>query len=188
MITPILFALLAAAAPEPGVVLAHPPFAGYYHCGEHYAGQLKYRGDALGTDCMVAELVTEDGRTWSRTHRGDGRQNDDWYGWNVELLSPCACTVVKLHLNPVTNEPGILGKPPASHVVLERADGTRFLLAHIQQPSVRVGDEIKAGEPIARVGNNGYGRMPHVHIGAWRGETPLQIRWDQREMNRRDRH
>lgn len=187
MLTTLLIAAIAAATPDPDAVLAHPPFSGYYHCGEHYDGQFKYLGDALGADCVVSELVTEDGRTWSRPHRGDGRRNEDWYGWNVELLSPCDCKVVKLHLNPVTNEPGVLGKPPASHVVLEREDGTTFLLAHLQQPTVAVGDTVAAGQPIARVGNNGYGRVPHVHIGAWHGKTPLQIRWDQRRMNLDDR-
>lgn len=185
MVSALLAAALAAADPE--AVLAHPPFTGYYQCGEHYEGQFKFKGDALGSDCVVAELVTEDGRTWSRTHRGDGRRNEDWFGWNAELLSPCDCTVVKLHLNPVTNLPGVLGKPPASHLVLERADGVRFLLAHLQAPTVAPGDAVRAGQPIARVGNNGYGRVPHVHVGAWRGELPLQIRWDQRAMNQVDR-
>ena len=164
MTTTALLLAAIAAAPAPESVLAHPPFAGYYHCGEHYDGQFQYLGDALGTDCLVSRLVTEDGRTWSRQHRGDGRRNEDWYGWNAELLSPCDGKVVKLHLNPVTNDPGVLGKPPASHLVIERADGTRFLLAHIQHPSVTVGDTVKAGQPIARVGNNGYGRLPHLHI------------------------
>ena len=42
-----------------------------------------------------------------------------------------------------------------------------------------------AGQVVARVGNNGYGRSPHIHIGAWKGENPYQIRWDLRSNARR---
>ena len=35
--------------------------------------------------------------------------------------------------------------------------------------------QVRVDEKIAVVGNNGYGRAPHVHIGAWLGETPLQV-------------
>jgi hypothetical protein len=37
---------------------------------------------------------------------------------------------------------------------------------------------IEGGEMVARIGNNGMARHPHVHIGAWRAETPLQVRFD----------
>ena len=42
------------------------------------------------------------------------------------------------------------------------------------------GDTVRAGQFVARVGNNGYGRSPHIHVGAWKGQTPYQIRWDLR--------
>lgn len=164
-------------------VLAHPPFAGAYVCTEHFQGQLPYPGDDLGTDCLVTEIVAEGGREWPRTHRGDGSRNEDWFSWNAPLLSPCECEVLKIHVNDVTNEPGRLGKPPASIIVLKREDGVHFMLAHVQDIKVEVGARVGYGDEVARIGNNGYGRTPHVHIGAWRERTPLQIRWDQRYMN-----
>ena len=30
-------------------------------------------------------------------------------------------------------------------------------------------------------------RSPHVHVGAWRGDVPLQVRWDLRAMARLQR-
>lgn len=184
---PALLLLLAlsnsatAASSAPGkieMVLAHPPFDSYYVCGEHRQGELPYLGDDLGTDCMVAKLVTVDGRIWSRTYDGDGMTNEQWFSWRAQLHAPCDCEVTKIHLNPVRNEPGILGKPPASSIEFRRADGTHIVLGHIQEPTVKVGDHVAYGQPVALVGNNGYGRNPHVHIGAWRGEKALQIRWD----------
>jgi murein DD-endopeptidase MepM/ murein hydrolase activator NlpD len=54
------------------------------------------------------------------------------------------------------------------------------LVAHVTDVTVRVGDLVDAGAPVAKMGNNGFGRNPHIHVGAWRDETPLQIRFDLR--------
>ena len=159
-------------------VLAHPPFATYYMCGEHAKGELPHLGDDLGTDCVVGRLVTENDRTWVRVHESDGTKNEQWFGWNVPLHSPCECMVTDVRLNPVTNEPGRLGDRPASIIVFEREDGVHFVMAHVQEVAVKAGDRVDYGQPVAKVGNNGYGRIPHVHIGAWKGDTALQIRWD----------
>jgi murein DD-endopeptidase MepM/ murein hydrolase activator NlpD len=54
------------------------------------------------------------------------------------------------------------------------------MLAHLQDIQVREGDTVRAGEFIARVGNNGYSRNPHVHVAAWKDDAAYQIRWDLR--------
>jgi murein DD-endopeptidase MepM/ murein hydrolase activator NlpD len=184
-----LFALAfttAVIATEPvpsiGVVLAHPLFAENHVCSEHPDGQLKSLGDSLGTDCYVQQMIEENGRTWMRPYKNDGRRNEDWFGWGVAVLSPCAGTVDKVRENPVTNEPGIMGKPPASWVAVKCADGVHFLVGHVSAPLVTVGDAVEAGQKIAHVGNNGMSRHPHIHLGAWKGETALQIRFDQTRM------
>jgi len=50
---------------------------------------------------------------------------------------------------------------------------------HFDKPRVHVGEQIAAGRVIARMGNNGLSSHPHIHIGAYRGTEPLQIRFDQ---------
>lgn len=70
----------------------------------------------------------------------------------------------------------------ASSITFLRNDGVRVLYAHIKDISVVEGDAIKAGDVVAQVGNNGYARHPHIHVGAWKGNVPLQIRFDLREM------
>lgn len=159
-------------------VVAHPPFRAPYSCSEHALGELKGLGDELGQDCVIFSVVAMNGRLWPREYRNLGRENTDWYGWNQPVLSPCACQVVAITTNPVTNQPGIIGKPPATYISLRRDDGVHFLLAHVQELSVDPNEWVTYGQPIARVGNNGYSRSPHVHIGAWKDNAPLQIRWD----------
>jgi hypothetical protein len=183
-----VLALTSAASAEvhsdarPEQFLAHPVFNMSYKCSEHAVGELPYLGDDLGQDCVPEEFVEEDGRAFMRAYRSDGLTNEDWYGWNRDVLSPCDCEVVKIHINPVTNVPGVMGKPAASSVTLRSKDGTLIVLAHIQAPSVHEGDKVVAGQVIAKVGNNGMCRNPHIHIGAWRGKKALQIRWDQSKI------
>lgn len=168
----------AAAQDQPDHVVAHPIFRKYFACGEHGAGQLKHLGDALGADCVVQQLEAVNGREIARAYRGNGERNEDWYGWGQDVLSPCTCEVARVNLNEVVNEPGILGKPPASIIVLRRDDGVHFVVAHIAAPAVAVGQRVAAGDRLAVVGNNGFSRSPHIHIGAWKDERPLQIRFD----------
>lgn len=163
--------------------LAHRIFDDYYSCGEHREGELKSLGDNLGSDCVVQILEEIDGRTIAREYRGNGERNEDWYGWGRDVLSPCDGEVVRININEVVNQPGILGKPPATIVALKRDDGVHFLLAHLAAITVKVGDRVSAGQKLGVVGNNGYGRSPHVHIGAWHGETALQIRFDLRRSD-----
>lgn len=177
----LLLALLVAACATPSVpdhVVAHPIYRQYFLCGEHAAGELKGVGDALGTDCVVHQVESVNGRVWARSHIGEGERNEDWYGWEQEVLSPCSCKVARINLNPKTNQPGKLGSPPASAIELMRDDGVHFVLAHIDAPQIQVGDQVSAGQVIARVGNNGYSRHPHTHVGAWKGQTALQVRFD----------
>lgn len=171
-------AALPCHAADVNSVLAHPIYAQPYTCSEHGQGSLKGLGDELGSDCTIQRLVEVNGRMWSRAFQGDGMNNEDWYGWGADVLSPCKGVVSGVNENPVVNQPGILGKPPASFIDLRCDDGVNFLLAHVANPRVRVTEPVKAGQVIAQVGNNGYARQPHIHIGAWRGTEPLQIRFD----------
>ena len=168
-----------------GHVLIHPLFSAYYMCGEHWVGQLAYIGDDLGSDCIITGGLPADGKSgFSKAYRTDGKTNEDWYGWMEPVLAPFDGTVVRTHINPIVNSPGQLGKPPASFVLFKHDDGTMVLIAHVTDITVKVGDKVTAGQPFAKVGNNGFGRSPHIHVGAWRDKTPLQIRFDLRAMGK----
>jgi len=170
--------MTATPAEVPNAIVAHPVFDQLFACSEHWVGNLRGVGDALGSDCYIEDFVEKDGRLWARAHSGDGTKNEQWFGWHKEVLSPCICKVEKIQVNPVDNVPGVLGKSPASSIQLVREDGVHFVLAHVADIRVRVGEQVKSGQVIALVGNNGMARIPHIHIGAWRDNEPLQIRFD----------
>lgn len=179
----LLFVSCATSAlSEVPVILAHPIYAKPFSCTEHWDGELLSLGDALGNDCVVQKMAEIEGRSWLRSHSGSGLKNQDWYGWQEEVLSPAEGIITKLQDNSTTNQPGVVGKPPASFIVISREDGLNFLLAHVVGFRVKVGDTVKAGQILGVVGNNGFSRSPHVHIGAWKGATPMQIRFDQTAM------
>ena len=158
---------------------AFPIFAEDFTCSQHFAGQIPYAGDDLGSDCMVTGGV--DGESgYSRLFRTDGRTNADWYGFNAQVLSPTDGIVVGVVDKGGVNVPGTMGRPPASMLQLRRSDGIIVVVAHVTAIRVKLGDKVRAGQVVAAVGNNGMSRSPHLHIGAWREATaePLQIRWD----------
>ncbi|MGC5034619.1 MULTISPECIES: M23 family metallopeptidase [unclassified Streptomyces] len=53
-----------------------------------------------------------------------------------------------------------------NHVVLDLGDGTYAAYAHLRRGSVTVreGDRVRAGQPIARCGNSGNSSEPHLHF------------------------
>jgi murein DD-endopeptidase MepM/ murein hydrolase activator NlpD len=168
-----------ATKPAPTAALIGPVFNKIFTCIEHYAGQLPSLGDALGTDCHIQAMVEVDGRMWPRSYQGDGTQNADWYGWKQDVLAPITGTISKVNINPVENLPGVMGQGTASFVIISSADGVKVLLAHVDEVRVKEGDTVSAGQVIAKVGNNGQSRHPHIHIGAWKDTQPLQVRFDQ---------
>lgn len=161
-----------------GIVTIHPVHKHAFTVSEHPEGQLYELGDALGCDCVIERFA--DG--WMRKHRNDGLRNEDWYGWGAEVLAPCDSITETVYINEITNEPGQFVHARASSITFLRADGTRVIYAHVMDVTVCVGDTVKAGEAVAKVGNNGYARYPHIHIGAWKDGEPLQIRFDLNAM------
>ena len=151
-----------------------------FACIEHWEGQFESVGDALGTDCVIKGWYQDEHRLFLRPYKNNGFENEDWFGFNKEVLAPCDCTVEKIHINSKTNQPGIMNPSQASSITFKTTDDSYVVLAHVREILVQEGQRIKRGQVVAKVGNNGYSRNPHIHVGAWDKEfKPLQIRFDQ---------
>ncbi len=181
---PHLFEPARPTAGAVGSVMLGPVFGHMFMCVEHPEGSnASALGDAFGTDCVVVGGM-DSGNGYFRLFRTDGKANADWYGWQADVLAPFDGMVVKASVNETTNTPGTMGKEAASDLVFKRRDGTYVVYAHVDSIQVKVGDKVKQGQVVAHVGNNGASFAPHIHIGAFKGTQPLQIRWDQRAEGR----
>lgn len=52
-------------------------------------------------------------------------------------------------------------------VRIQHADGSVSVYGHVDSFSVHEGQQVKAGEQIARMGNRGYSTGPHLHFEIW---------------------
>jgi Peptidase family M23 len=152
----------------------------FYHrfaCTEHVNGELSDLGDALGSDCLVlGGMGASNGLI--RLYKTNGASNEDWCGWHVEVHAPFDSVVIEVGINRITNTPGNAGQPPPGYIKFQRADGVVVVYGHLDDIRVHQGDHVGVGQVVALDGNNGPAKNPHVHIGAYSGKKPLQIRWD----------
>ena len=83
----------------------------------------------------------------------DHRSRSSWAAFAVFFLE----AIPREALGPT----GVLG----NHVVLRLADGTHFVVAHLQRGSVTVrrGDRVAVGAVLGRCGNTGNTTEPHLH-------------------------
>ena len=91
-----------------------PIFAEDFTCSQHFAGQIPYAGDDLGSDCMITGGV-EGKSGYSRFFRTDGRTDADWYGWNAPVLSPTDGIVAGIVDKGGSQCPGHNGTPARQH-------------------------------------------------------------------------
>lgn len=184
-------------------VVIHPPLAATFTCSEHPLGSEDHAGDALGADCLVYRRDGGALGNFNRFYSGDGTRNEDWFGWNEPLLAPFDGVVRGVLRNTVVNRPGTRGPDPATSILFERlgepaSAPVQVGYVHVQDIQVEVGDTVRAGQVVARLGNNGIATFPHLHVGAMRGNllramngeipmrdvVPLQVRFDLAAMGR----
>jgi murein DD-endopeptidase MepM/ murein hydrolase activator NlpD len=101
-----------------------------------------------------------------RTHAGGGDASLARYaGFGMPVLSPADGRVVEVTDRYPDNQPGT-NSDFANHLVLDIGHGRFVSMAHLMQASVkvRVGDDVRRGQPLAAVGNNGHSSQPHLHL------------------------
>ena len=59
------------------------------------------------------------------------------------------------------------------YLIVDHDDGFSTLYAHCSSISAAVGDEVKCGEEIARVGQTGNATGPHLHLEIWKDGAAL---------------
>ncbi|MGD6993124.1 M23 family metallopeptidase [Sutcliffiella horikoshii] len=152
----------------------YPVFNQAFYSREHAEGEYELLGDALGRDFIIEKLV--DG--FLKSYKGSGTENADWFTYGADVFAPCNAIVQNVHINPNENVPRKVNQNPSSSVLFRTKDNVYILYGHLIDIKVDVNDRVKVGQVIGKCGNNGMSRFPHVHVGAWKDNKPLQISVD----------
>lgn len=114
---------------------------------------------------------------------GDPRSNANFYDYGAEVLAVADGRISDLKdglpENAGSNEASsrniTLDNVVGNYLILDLGHGRYALYAHLQPGSLRVklGDRVKAGQVLARLGNSGNSDAPHLHFQVMDANSPL---------------
>lgn len=108
-----------------------------------------------------------------RVYEGDGSRNDQFYVYGADVYAVANGTVVSVQDGKPDAPPNKAMTPKTlsdfggNQVMLEIAPEVYAVYAHLQPGSLRVkvGDTVKVGATLAKIGNTGPSLGPHLHFG-----------------------
>jgi hypothetical protein len=138
----------------------------------------------IGRTCEIQHYVNRDPGSGALDYRCGHRTYDKHNGIDIRLLDMAAQRrgVAVLAAAPgrvarlrdgvpdisirAPGAPPVTGRECGNGVVIDHGDGWETQYCHLAQGSigVKIGDEVKAGTPIAKVGLSGDTEFPHLHI------------------------
>lgn len=113
--------------------------------------------------------------------QGDEGQIANHFGYGAEVLAGAEARVVGVR-DSIAEDPKVslaarpLEEASGNFVTLDLGDGRFAHYEHLQPGSlqVKVGDQVKRGQVLARLGNTGDSTGPHLHLHVSTGATPWQ--------------
>jgi Peptidase family M23 len=134
------------------------------------------------------------------SHKGDGTRFEDYYAYGADILAAAGGRVVGV-ANDQPEDPATMQRPDESqqayfarlqkdqagrlakgmtavtgnYVMIDHGKSEYSLYAHLQPGSVRVrvGDQVKAGDVIGKLGSSGNSTEPHLHFHVCDSDDPL---------------
>ena len=103
-------------------------------------------------------------------HRPGSTELASYYIYDQPVLAPADGTVTYVLDGRPDQSIGSVDErhPSGNQLVIDVGGGHHLMMGHLRENSitVRVGDRVRKGQPIARVGNSGNTSAPHIHIQA----------------------
>jgi len=137
-----------------------------------------HRDERIAIDGVRIETGETFAVDWARVRNdrlfeGDGKSVEQYYGFGEDVLAVADGTVVSIHDGMPDQTPFDFMVPKSksdyggNNLILEIAPKVFAWYAHLRQGSltVKVGDAVMAGVPIAKLGNTGPSEGPHLHLG-----------------------
>jgi len=161
-------------------VAVRPPLMGAWQLSNGPGSAGVSLQDAKPQDRYAYDMVVV---RQGRTHKGNPHKNDSYYAWDRDILAVADGEVVDF-CDHERDNPGYRGAFTQCYnnrVVLKH-DGDIFsAYLHLQKSScprsIRVrGNKVRAGQPIAKVGNSGNSAEPHLHFIVFRIDASGRIR------------
>jgi murein DD-endopeptidase MepM/ murein hydrolase activator NlpD len=134
------------------------------------------------------------------SHKGDGTRFEDYYAYGADVLAAAAGRVIEA-ANDQPEDPAAMQRPNESqeayfarlqkdqagrlakgmttvtgnYVLIDHGQSEYSFYAHLQPGSarVRVGDQVKAGDVIGKLGSSGNSTEPHLHFHVSDSADPL---------------
>jgi murein DD-endopeptidase MepM/ murein hydrolase activator NlpD len=134
------------------------------------------------------------------SHKGDGTRFDDYYAYGADVLAAADGRVISA-ANDQPEDPSAMQRPDetqeayfarlqkeqgerlakgltaitGNYVMIDHGKNEYSLYAHLQPGSVRVhvGDQVKAGDAIGKLGSSGNSTEPHLHFHVCDKADPL---------------
>jgi murein DD-endopeptidase MepM/ murein hydrolase activator NlpD len=134
------------------------------------------------------------------SHKGDGTRFDDYYAYGADVLAAAGGRVISA-ANDQPEDPSAMQRPnetqeayfarlqkkqgerlakgltaiTGNYVMIDHGKDEYSLYAHLQPGSVRVhvGDQVKAGNAIGKLGSSGNSTEPHLHFHVCDKPDPL---------------
>jgi murein DD-endopeptidase MepM/ murein hydrolase activator NlpD len=134
------------------------------------------------------------------SHKGDGTRFDDYYAYGADVLAAADGRVIRA-ANDQPEDPSAMQRPnetqeayftrlqkdqgerltrgltsiTGNYVMIDHGKNEYSLYAHLQPDSVRVhvGDQVKAGDVIGKLGSSGNSTEPHLHFHVCDKPDPL---------------
>ncbi|WP_146645497.1 M23 family metallopeptidase [Labilithrix luteola] len=122
---------------------------------------VSHKSQRRATDLV---MVDEAGKT----HRGEGKKNEDYYAYGQEILAVADGTVITVIDGVPENAPGSMNPYFAAGnlVIIKHGDQLYSVYAHLQPGKLRVkpGATVKRGAVLGLCGNAGNTSEPHLHF------------------------
>jgi murein DD-endopeptidase MepM/ murein hydrolase activator NlpD len=135
-------------------IVLQPPFADRWYVAAGGPDPRRNHHVAVSDQYFAYDFLREDGDSWDQP-----------------ILAPCNGMIVHVENRQDDAPPGERrrdGKRPFGNYVSIQTSRGYVILAHLKRGSVtvRVGESVRAGDPIGRCGNSGNTRGAHLHLHA----------------------